>query len=91
VVGGAIDTTSRHIIYDLETVQEVVRQRLVHATHGMQEEAHERDVDVLVDLFHVGQRSSSLLQLSVHVSQSRTRCDVTQFADAVFSEKSCLQ
>jgi hypothetical protein len=36
-------------------------------------------------LFHVGQGSSSLLQLSVHVSQSRTHSDVAQCADAVYS------
>ena len=85
VVSGATDSTGRHFMYDLKTVQEVVGQRLVHAVHGMPEEAHEHDVDVLVELFHVGQGSSSLLQLPVHVSPSRTRCDVAQFYDAVFS------
>ena len=45
-------------MYDLETVQEVVRQHLVHAVHSMQEEAHERDVDVLVELFHVGREAA---------------------------------
>ena len=78
-------TCCRHIIYDLKTVQEVVGQHLVHACNGMQDVAHEREVDVLVELFHVGQGSSSFLQLSVHVSQSRTRCYTSMFADAVFS------
>lgn len=85
MVSGAIDTTGRHVMYDLKTVQEVVGQRLVNKVHCMQGEAHERDVDVLVELFHVGQGSSSLLQLSVHVSQSRTHSDVAQCADAVYS------
>ena len=54
-------------MYELKTVQEVVGQRLVHAVNDVQEEHHEPDFDVLVELF---QGSSSLLQLSVHVSQS---------------------
>jgi len=72
-----IDTTSMHVMYDLETVQEVIWQRLVHAVHGMQDQqAHERDVDVLVELFHVGQASISLLPC--FSEQDSLRCYVMQ-------------
>jgi len=68
---------------DLETVQTVIGKRLANDVHGMQEQAHERDVDVFVERFRVGRVISSLLDLFV-----RTLCDVAQYADAVFSSLS---
>ena len=70
-------------MYDLETVLEVVGQRLVHAVYCMQEEAQERDVDVLCNT--LGREAALCFNCLSMFLQSRTRCDVTQFADAFIS------